>query len=71
MGDELLELVIREEDLVNRNVRASNLNNLRQRIVSKFLQLIRSPDHNPEIIRFEKVRKRYSFFECCKNVKLS
>ena len=62
MGDELLELVIREEDLVNRNVRASNLNNLRQRIVSKFLQLIRSPDHNPEIIRFEKVRKRYSIF---------
>ena len=56
LGDELLELVIREEDLVNRNVRASNLNNLRKRIVSKFLQLIRSPDHNPEIIRYEKVK---------------
>jgi hypothetical protein len=56
LGDELLELVIREEDLINRNVRASNLNNLRKRIVSKFMQLIRSPDHNPEIIRYEKVK---------------
>ena len=55
LGDELLSLVFREEELVNRNVRASNLLNLRKRIVTKFLQLIRSPDHNPEIIRYEKV----------------
>ena len=55
LGDELLSLVIREEDLINRNVRPSNLNNLRKRIGTIFLQLIRSPDHNPEIIRYEKV----------------
>ena len=64
MSEELLTLVEREEEMVKRGVKASNLAGIRQRILTKFLQLVRSPDHNPEIARFEKVkmtRKRYSF----------
>ena len=41
--------------MVKRGVKASNLAGIRQRILTKFLQLVRSPDHNPEIARFEKV----------------
>ena len=55
MSDELLTLVEREEEMVKRGVKAANLAGIRQRILTKFLQLVRSPDHNPEISRFEKV----------------
>ena len=55
MSDELLTLVEREEEMVKRGVKASNLAGIRQRILTKFLQLVRSPEHNPEISRFEKV----------------
>ena len=56
LADELLTLVEREEEMVKRGVKAPNLAGIRQRILTKFLQLVRSPDHNPEIIRFEKVK---------------
>ena len=55
LADELLTLVEREEEMVKRGVKAPNLAGIRQRILTKFLQLVRSPDHNPEITRFEKV----------------
>ena len=45
--------------MVKRGVKASNLAGIRQRILTKFLQLVRSPDHNPEIARFEKVFARF------------
>ena len=64
MSEELLTLVEREEEMVKRGVKAPNLAGIRQRILTKFLQLVRSPDHNPEIARFEKVkmtRKKYNF----------
>ena len=57
LADELLTLVEREEEMVKRGVKAPNLVGIRQRILTKFLQLVRSPDHNPEIARFEKVLK--------------
>ena len=53
MLTELYGLAIREHELISRGVKASNLSGLRQRILTQFLQLIRTPDHNPEITRFE------------------
>ena len=50
---ELLELVNREITLIQKGVKASNLFGLRQRILTRYMQLLRSPDYNPEITRFE------------------
>ncbi len=52
---ELLNLAAREADLMGRDVRPRNLSGLRCRIASVFLRIIRSPDVNPEIARYEKV----------------
>ena len=51
--NEINDLVRREEALIDRGVRACNLIGLRQRILTRYMQLIRSPVHNPEITRFE------------------
>jgi hypothetical protein len=51
--NEIMDLVKREEQLVDRGVRTSNLSGLRQRILTRYMQLIRTPAHNPEITRFE------------------
>ena len=51
--NELYSLAIREEQLIRRGVRATYLTGLRLRIITTYLQLIRTPDHNPEITRFE------------------
>lgn len=53
-GDDLLDLIEREEEMMKRGVKATNLMGVRQRILSLFLQLVRSPDHNPEIVRYER-----------------
>ena len=50
---ELSGLVDREFELIARGVKALNLSGLRQRILTRYMQLIRSPVHNPEITRFE------------------
>ena len=55
VGNDLLDLVEREEEMMKRGVLYSNLIGVRKRIITLFLQLIRSPDHNPEILRYEKV----------------
>ena len=53
MINEIMDLVKREEQLVERGVRSANLTGLRQRILTRYMQLIRAPAHNPEITRFE------------------
>ena len=50
---ELYSLALREEQLIRRGVRATYLTGLRIRIITTYLQLIRTPEHNPEITRFE------------------
>ena len=50
-GRELLELVARELNLIERGVRHSNLAGLRTRVSSALFRLIRTPDFNPEIQR--------------------
>lgn len=50
-GRELLELVDRELNLMERGVRHSNLAGLRARVSSALFRLIRTPDFNPEIKR--------------------
>lgn len=50
---ELQDLIFREETLIERGVKPANLYGLRQRILTRYMQLIRSPAHNPEITRFE------------------
>ena len=50
---ELYSLALREEQLIRRGVRATYLTGLRLRIITTYLQLIRTPEHNPEITRFE------------------
>ena len=57
--DDLLDLVDREEEMIKRGVKAPNLVGIRQRIMTKFLQIVRSPEHNPEIARYEKVSDYY------------
>ena len=48
-------MVEREEEMIKRGVKPHNLVGIRQRILTKFLQIVRSPEHNPEIARYEKV----------------
>ena len=50
-GRELLELVARELNLMERGVRHANLAGLRARVSSALLRLIRTPEFNPEIMR--------------------
>ena len=50
-GRELLELVDRELNLMERGVRHSNLAGLRARVSSALFRLIRTPDFNPDIKR--------------------
>ena len=43
--------------MIKRGVKPHNLVGIRQRILTKFLQIVRSPEHNPEIARYEKVSR--------------
>ncbi len=54
---ELLALISREVDLTKRDVKTKNLLGLRKRITYEYSRIIRSPEVNPEIQRFEKVRQ--------------
>ena len=54
-GRELLELVARELSLIDRGVRHSNLAGLRTRISSALFRLIRTPEFNPEIMRWREM----------------
>ncbi len=55
---ELLRLLAREADLMRRDVRTRNLAGLRRRIASVFIRIVRSPELNPEIAKYEKVKEK-------------
>lgn len=52
---EIVELIDREADLLMRGVQDSNLEGLRKRISTLFLQYIKTPMFNPEVARLLKV----------------
>ena len=55
LTQEILELIDREVDLMSREVKECNLEGLRKRICTLFLQYIKTPKFNPEVARILKV----------------
>ncbi|XP_070611537.1 IQ motif and ubiquitin-like domain-containing protein [Erythrolamprus reginae] len=55
LTQEIVELIDREADLMMRGVKECNLQGLRQRICTLFLQYIKTPLFNPEVARLLKV----------------
>jgi len=55
LTQEIIELIDREADLLMRGVKESNLDGLRKRISTLFLQYIKTPMFNPEAARLLKV----------------
>ncbi|XP_042326578.1 IQ and ubiquitin-like domain-containing protein [Sceloporus undulatus] len=55
LTQEIVELIDREVDLTMRGVKECNLQGLRQRICTLFLQYIKTPFFNPEVARLLKV----------------
>jgi len=52
---EVVDLIDREADLLNRGRSEGSLDGLRKRIANLFLQFIETPEFNPEAARFQKV----------------
>uniref|UniRef100_A0A8C5MXZ3 IQ motif and ubiquitin domain containing n=1 Tax=Leptobrachium leishanense TaxID=445787 RepID=A0A8C5MXZ3_9ANUR len=74
LTQEIVELIDREADLLMRGVQDRNLDGLRKRISTLFLQYIKVPTFNPEVARLLKVpqdssvlRKNIYFCPSCKN----
>lgn len=55
MTQEIIALIDREADLLMRGIKEENLVGLRKRIVSLFLQYIKTPQFNPSAARHLKV----------------
>ncbi|NWR64767.1 IQUB protein, partial [Bucorvus abyssinicus] len=71
---EIVELIDREVDLMSREVKEYNLEGLRKRICTLFLQYIKTPKFNPEVARILKVPpdplklyKNVNFCHSCEN----
>ncbi|XP_053498229.1 IQ and ubiquitin-like domain-containing protein isoform X2 [Ictalurus furcatus] len=69
---EIVELIDREADLLMRGVKESNLEGLRKRIVTLFLQYIKNPTFNPQVSKLlpaqqdpEQLRKNVHFCRGC------
>ena len=52
---DIVELIDREADMLNRGRSESSLTGLRKRLANLFLQFIETPEFNPESARFQKV----------------
>lgn len=52
---EIIDLIDREMDLMRRNVKERNLEGLRKRICTLFLQYIKTPAFNPKVAKLLKV----------------
>lgn len=61
---ELVSLIDREADMLNRGRNERSLQGLRQRIANLFLQFEETPEFNPEAARFQRVRN-YDSLGCC------
>lgn len=60
LTQEIIELIDREADLLMRGVKESNLDGLRKRISTLFLQYIKTPTFNPEAAKLLKVYILYT-----------
>ncbi|XP_030334142.1 IQ and ubiquitin-like domain-containing protein isoform X1 [Strigops habroptila] len=73
LTQEIMELIDREIDLMSREVKECNLEGLRKRICTLFLQFIKIPKFNPEVARILKVPpdplKLYKNVNCCQSCK--
>lgn len=54
---EIVDLIDREADMLNRGRGETSLDGLRKRLCNLFLQFIETPEFNPEAARFQKVPK--------------
>jgi len=54
---EIVDLIDREADLLNRGRSEKSLEGLRRRISNLFLQFVETPEFNPEATRFQKVSR--------------
>ena len=52
---DVVELIDREADMLNRGRSEASLQGLRKRLANLFLQFIETPEFNPEAARFQKV----------------
>eukprot|EP00658_Telonema_sp_P-2_P002749 TRINITY_DN11022_c0_g1_i1.p2 TRINITY_DN11022_c0_g1~~TRINITY_DN11022_c0_g1_i1.p2 ORF type:complete len:233 (+),score=80.61 TRINITY_DN11022_c0_g1_i1:187-885(+) len=52
---EIVELIDREADLLNRGRKAATMTGLRQRLNNLFLQFIETPEFNPEALQYSRV----------------
>jgi hypothetical protein len=57
---EVVELIDREADLLNRGRREKSLVGLRQRLSNLFLQFVETPEFNPEAAQFQRVPLEYT-----------
>ncbi|NXG64834.1 IQUB protein, partial [Hemiprocne comata] len=55
LTQEIVELIDKEVDLMSRKVKECNLEGLRKRICTLFLQYFKTPKYNPEVARILKV----------------
>jgi phosphoribulokinase len=55
LSREIVELVDREADLLNRGRKDSSLTGLRQRLANLFLQFVETPEFNPEAVQYQRV----------------
>ncbi|NWU64862.1 IQUB protein, partial [Pterocles burchelli] len=74
LTQEIVELIDREVDLMSREVKECNLEGLRKRICTLFLQYIKTPKFNPEVAKILKVPsdplnlyKNVNFCHSCEN----
>ncbi|KFQ79075.1 IQ and ubiquitin-like domain-containing protein, partial [Phaethon lepturus] len=74
LTQEIMELIDREVDLMSRDVKECNLEGLRKRICTLFLQYIKTPKFNSEVARILKVPpdplklyKNVNFCHSCEN----
>ena len=58
---DIISLIDREADLLMRGIREENLQGLRKRIVTLFLQYIKTPQFNPAAARVLKVEKIFVY----------
>eukprot|EP00744_Colponema_vietnamica_P002489 GILI01003894.1.p1 GENE.GILI01003894.1~~GILI01003894.1.p1 ORF type:complete len:576 (+),score=101.25 GILI01003894.1:80-1807(+) len=56
---EIVDLIDREADMLNRGRQEKTLSGLRQRLNNLFLQFIETPEFNPEATRFQKVPRDF------------
>ena len=60
LSREIVTLIDREADLLNRGRASATLNALRKRAANLFLQFVETPEFNPEAARFQRVPRAIS-----------